>query len=108
MTTLNALGILSFLFVAGFTWRAYTREPGPGQSPRSAIAEAWLNICVGFGVNWSANFLLLPLVGAHFTAGENFALGWVYTAVSILRQYAIRRWFNSRLHTLAQRMTGQA
>jgi hypothetical protein len=108
MTTLNVLGFLSFLFVAGFTWRAYTREPGPGQSPRSAIAEAWLNIAVGFSINWLANFVLLPLVGAHFTAGQNSALGWIYTAVSIVRTYAIRRWMNARLHALAQRFAGRA
>lgn len=102
---LNLLAAVSFAFVAVFTWRAYTREPGPGQSPRSAITEAWLNIVFGFSINYAANLLLLPLVGAHMTAGNNFAIGWVYTAVSILRQYAIRRWFNKRLHVLAQRVS---
>lgn len=102
---LNLLALVSFTFVALFTWRAYTREPGPGQSPRSAITEAWLNIIVGFSINFCANLLLLPLLGARMTAANNFAIGWVYTAVSILRQYAIRRWFNKRLHALAQRVS---
>lgn len=55
-----------------------------------------MNIVIGFSINYSANLLLLPLVGAHLTAANNFWLGWTYTAVSIMRQYVVRRWFNSR------------
>lgn len=94
MSVLNALGIVSFLFVAGFTARAYKDNTGIGQTPRGAIIEAWTNIAIGFTVNFLANFLLLPLVGASFTAAENFWLGWIYTAISIVRSYAVRRWFN--------------
>lgn len=101
MTALDTLGTASFVFVALFTWHAATRAHTHGQSPRSAIAEAWMNIAVGFSVNFVANIALLPLVGAHFTGGQNFALGWIYTAISIVRQYAVRRWFNSRLHQVA-------
>jgi hypothetical protein len=104
---LIALGCVSFAFVAAFTWRAAVAAPGVGQSPRSAIAEAWLNIAVGFGINFAANFLLLPMVGAHFTAVENVALGGIYTAISLIRQFAIRRWFNGRLHAAAQAIAGQ-
>ena len=92
--TLVALGIISFMFVAGFTARAYRNNTGIGQTPRGAIIEAWTNIAIGFTVNFLANFLLLPMVGASFTAGENFALGWIYTAISIVRGYFVRRTFN--------------
>ena len=37
MSVLITLGLASLAFVAVFTYRAYTAEPGPGQSPRSAI-----------------------------------------------------------------------
>ncbi len=57
-------------------------------------------------MNWAANWLILPLVGASFTALENFWMGWIYTSISIIRQYAIRRWFNARLHAAAQRLGG--
>ena len=50
------------------------------------------------------NLALLPLVGAHLSLAENFMLGWVFTAASIVRQYVIRRWFNARIHALATRM----
>lgn len=94
--TLMLLGIASLVFVVGFTVHAYSRNTGPGQTPRGAIKEAWTNIAWGFSFNYVANIFLLPLVGATLTASSNFWLGWVYTAISILRQYAIRRW-NNRL-----------
>lgn len=94
MTLLTTLGLVSFVFVAVFTARAYRNNTGVGQTPRGAIIEAWTNIAIGFTVNFLSNFLLLPLVGAEFTAGQNFALGWIYTAISIVRAYAVRRWFN--------------
>lgn len=101
MTLLTALGTASFVFVVVFTYRAYYATHTVGQSPRSSVAEAWMNIVIGFSINFMVNMALLPLVNASFTAGENFMLGWIYTAVSIVRQYAIRRWWNARLHALA-------
>jgi hypothetical protein len=96
------------VFTAVFTWVAYHRAPGPGQSPRSAILEAWANLVVGFSLNYCFNLLLIPLAmpGGHLSMGSNFWLGWCFTAVSILRQYALRRWFNARLHGLAVRLAG--
>lgn len=93
--TLTVFGICSFLFVVGFTVHAYRNNSGIGQTPRGAIIEAWINIAVGFSVNYVVNIFLLPLVGASFTAVENFWLGWCYTAVSIIRSFAIRRAFNA-------------
>lgn len=99
---ITTLGIISMAFVACFTARAYCS----GANPRLAIIEAWVNIGIGFGINYAANWLFLPMVGAHLTAANNFWLGWLYTAVSIIRQYAIRRWFQDRLHHLAQMIAG--
>ena len=97
MSTITILGILSAIFVAWFTWRAYhSADDGKGeQSRRESVIEAWTNIVIGFSINYTANLLLLPLVGAELTAANNFWLGWTYTAISIIRQYAVRRWFNA-------------
>lgn len=104
MTLLTALGIASVAFVAVFTARAYRDDTaGRGQSRRSAIIEAWVNILVGFTINYFMN-LALPLVGAQLSMSENFMLGWVFTAASIVRQYVIRRWFNAHIHALATRI----
>jgi hypothetical protein len=108
MNLLTILGIVSMIFVAAFTLRAYRNNTGVGQTPRGAIIEAWFNIGIGFAINYAANLLFLPMVGAHFSAAENWWLGWLYTTISIVRQFALRRWFNARLHRLAQKLAGEA
>lgn len=106
MTLLTVLGVASMVFVVVFTWRAAVAAQGVGQSPRSAIIEAWLNIAIGFAVNYSANLVLIPLAaeGGHLSAANAFWMGWLYTVISIVRQYVIRRWFNARLHSVAERL----
>lgn len=94
MSPITIVGVVSFAFVALFTFRAYNGGP----NPQAAIIEAWVNIVIGFSINYLANFVLLPMIGARVSASDNFWLGWAYTAVSIIRQYAIRRWFQDRLH----------
>jgi len=106
MWSLEFWGITCFVFVALFTFRAYKLEPGKGQSPRSSIIEAWVNIVIGFTISYGANFLIFPLIGSHLTAGQNFWIGWIYTAISIVRQYTIRRWFNDHVHNMALRLAG--
>lgn len=98
MSLITWLGLASALFVAWFTFRAYyAKDDGLGaQTKRESIIEAWINIAIGFSINYTANLILLPMVGAQLTAANNFWLGWTYTAVSIIRQYAVRRWFNSQ------------
>ena len=104
MTALHLFSAASFVFVVAFTWKAYAAQPGVGQSPRSAIVEAWTNILIGFSINYVANLAILPMVGFHIGHVDNFLMGWCYTAISIVRQYVIRRWFNARLHNLALRL----
>jgi hypothetical protein len=106
MTLLESLGLASFVFVAAFTYRAYTAQPTPGQTPRQSIIEAWMNILVGFTINYAMNLVLIPLAvkGGTLSHWDNFWMGWIYTTVSILRQYALRRWWNDALHRAAQKL----
>lgn len=65
------------------------------QTKLGSIAEAWANIAVGFAVNFTANMLILPLFGfATLTLRTNFEIGLLYTLISLVRSYALRRWFN--------------
>jgi len=98
MDLITTLGACCLAFTAAFTAHQYlSADPGAGaQSRRASLIEAWTNIVSGFVLNYIANLFFLPLVGAELTLANNFWLGWLYTAVSILRQYAIRRWFNGR------------
>lgn len=64
------------------------------QTKLGSFIEAWANIAVGFSVNWCANMLILPHFGFNVTGGEAFWIGVWFTAVSLVRSYVLRRWFN--------------
>jgi hypothetical protein len=95
MSPLTFLGLASMLFVVWFTRRAYRDNTSLNgeQSRREAIVEAWLNIVIGFSCNFLLNLVLLPLMtqGGHVTLAGNWWGGWIFTVVSIVRQYIIRR-----------------
>ncbi|HEX8610163.1 MAG TPA: hypothetical protein VF800_02660 [Telluria sp.] len=72
------------------------------QTRLGSLIEAVINTCIGFGINFTANMFIFPLFGFHITPGANFVLGMLYTIISVVRSYCIRRWFNAKLHSMAQ------
>lgn len=65
------------------------------QTVKGSAVEAVTNTAVGFGVNFSANLLVLPLFGfTGLTVGKNIVIGVIYTVISLVRGYVLRRWFN--------------
>lgn len=74
------------------------------QTRLGSLIEALTNVVIGFGINWAANMAILPLFGFHVTGGQAFGIGCFFTVISIARSYALRRWFNARLHMAAQRL----
>ena len=68
-----------------------------GQSRRASLAEALLNILIGYGVALAAQVLIFPLYGIHIPLQTNAAIGVWFTLVSLARSYLLRRFFN-KLH----------
>jgi hypothetical protein len=65
------------------------------QTKLGSFVESWANIAVGFGINFAANLLVLPHFGfTSLNASKAFGIGVVFTAISLTRQYILRRWFN--------------
>lgn len=65
------------------------------QTRKRSWREAWSNIFIGYAINFSANLILLPLFGfKSLTLEKNLWLGFIYTGISLIRSYCIRRWFN--------------
>ena len=64
------------------------------QTQLGSFVEAWANIAVGFAINWTANMLVLPRFGFNVTAGQALGIGVVFTGISLVRSYVLRRWFN--------------
>jgi hypothetical protein len=76
-----------------------------GQSKKQSVLEACTNILIGYTVNFCANLVILPLVGFHINLLDNFYIVLLYTAVSLVRQYVIRRLFNRLMVKLSNRIT---
>lgn len=78
------------------------------QTRLGSFIEAWINVAIGFCINFAANLLILPAFGfTSLTVAMNVYLGLIYTVISVVRSYAIRRWFNARLHAAAMRLAGR-
>lgn len=78
------------------------------QTRLGSFIEAWINVAIGFAINFVANLLILPLIGFHISVGQNLFIGVLYTVISVARSYVIRRWFNARLHHAAHSLAARA
>ena len=78
-----------------------------GQTKLGSFVEACVNVLIGFWINFTANIMILPLFGfASLTLKNNFIIGIVYTVISVVRSYIVRRWFNHMIHSLALKIAG--
>jgi hypothetical protein len=78
------------------------------QSRLGSFIEACINILIGFCINFCMNLIILSLFGFHVTLLDNLYIGLLYTIVSIVRSYVIRRWFEHRIHTTAVKLGGSS
>ncbi len=65
------------------------------QSRVMSLIEALANVAVGYGVAVLTQLLVFPLFGLRTTVRENLAIGAIFTIVSIVRSYALRRTFEA-------------
>lgn len=66
------------------------------QTRKISFVESWTNVAVGWTINYFANLAIFPLFGMHISAKNNLFMGSIYTLISVVRSYTIRRWFNSK------------
>jgi hypothetical protein len=64
------------------------------QTRLGSFIESWANVAIGFAINWCANMLILPLFGFRVTGAQAFGIGVIFTVISVVRSYALRRAFN--------------
>ena len=65
-----------------------------GQTKRQSLNEAFINVAVGFGVSLLSTIILFPLMDIESTTSKNIQVTFYFTAISIIRSYALRRYFN--------------
>lgn len=77
-----------------------------GQTRLGSLIEAVFNVVIGLAISIVANALVFPMFGFRPTLGQNVWISVIYTVISLVRSYTLRRWFNGRLHSVAQRLSG--
>ena len=65
------------------------------QSRRMSLIETVTNVAVGYALAVATQIVVFPWFGLHPSLGENLALGGVFTAISLIRGYALRRLFEA-------------
>lgn len=75
------------------------------QTKLSSFIEALMNVAIGFSINYIANLLIFPLFDMHISLIDNLWMGMIYTIISIVRSYVIRRWFNAKIHNTAMKLS---
>ena len=64
------------------------------QSRLMSFFESFANVSVGYVVALLSQLAIFPLFGISLTLADNMAIGAWFTAISLVRSYMLRRWFN--------------
>ena len=67
------------------------------QSKLDSLIGALLSTFIGFIVSFTANLILMPMLGIPVSLSQNFILTVAFTFVSAARSYFLRRWANKYL-----------
>jgi hypothetical protein len=65
------------------------------QSRLMSLIEAITNVIVGYGVAVVTQILIFPIFGLHTTLAQNLQMGLLFTGVSIIRSFLLRRLFET-------------
>lgn len=65
-----------------------------GQSKKHSLLESVVNVAIGYGIAILSQIAIFPLFGIHIPLRDNLLIGVIFTIVSIVRSYALRRAFN--------------
>ena len=66
------------------------------QSKRESMFEAVMGVFIGFVVAMGTQIAIFPYFGINITIVENLKMSLIFTVISIVRGYFVRRWFNAR------------
>ena len=65
------------------------------QSRLMSFCEAIANVAVGYGVAVLTQILIFPMFGLHTTLAQNLQMGLLFTGVSLIRSFLLRRVFEA-------------
>lgn len=110
-TTCDGFGMKSLGPIDGVEWfgecpRCNGDGLRKGQSRRMSLTEVIFGTAIGFVVALITTHFVMPWFGHPVTIAENFGITAIFTVVSIVRGYCVRRLFEAfsrPAHTSAER-----
>jgi hypothetical protein len=58
------------------------------------MIESAANVVIGYMVALGSQLVVFPMFGVHLPLQDNLLIGLWFTAISLVRSYFVRRWFN--------------
>ncbi len=65
------------------------------QSRSMSVVESFANVLVGYGVAVLTQILVFPLFSLTISLQDNLLIGVLFTGVSLVRSYTLRRIFEA-------------
>ena len=69
------------------------------QTKKWSMIETLVSVGIGWLIGVILNMLVLPLFDYDVNLTDGALISIIFTAVSVIRSYIIRRWFNSKEKT---------
>jgi uncharacterized protein (DUF2062 family) len=66
------------------------------QTRAQSLIESMTNTAIGYAVAVASQVAIFPLFGIHVPVSTNLKIGLWFTVISIIRGYALRRWFTRK------------
>ena len=66
------------------------------QSKRDSLIESLTSTTIGIIIGIVLNVTILPIFGYPVSLSDSLWISVIFTAVSVIRSYAVRRIFNSK------------
>ena len=66
------------------------------QSKKDSLIESLTSTTIGWLIGVILNLTVLPLFDYNITVIDSLWVSLIFTVVSVIRGYVIRRWFNSK------------
>ena len=64
------------------------------QTKKMSLIETFTNIFIGYWINFICNYYVFRLFGWDITITQNIQIGLLFTFISVIRLYGLRRLFN--------------
>jgi len=67
------------------------------QTKLHSLFESLANVIIGFVVAFITQLIVFPMYGLPVSLGQNVGITCIFTVVSVLRSYLVRRLFNAKI-----------